>query len=175
MMEDHQSGEAEARSEEKMLQALARMIDLDPDAPALWNRDELKELLEHQLAAPLEFDLIGVDRAELDGLLAKREAGPKIETFGDLMRHPRPPVGLLNWTKEFAKAARDHPDSPLPDEVASVLYLASIVAAMTRCGERLTRLGDDGLLHGLAWALKQTWLDESVRKLLKEGRTRLAS
>ena len=95
---------------------------------------------------------------------------PPINSFNDLLHHPRPPIELLELTKAFAKACRSHPDSPLPDEVATVLYLGSIVAAMTRCDRPISKLGSDGLRHGLDWALNQPWLDQPTRNLLEEGR-----
>jgi len=152
-------------------QSLARMLDLGVDR-ALWEPDELGLILEHQLAAPLEFDIVGVEPDQLEELRSV-ETGPAIETFGDLVFHPRPPVRLLELTKEFARASRGHPDRPLPDEVASALYLASIVVALARCGKRITGLSDDGLRYGLTWALKQAWLEGAIRELLDEGRRRV--
>jgi len=163
------------RSPEKMPQALAQMLDIGPDTHGLWEPGELGTILEHQLAAPLEFELVGMDRSQLDELRHDWPAGPALETFGDLLRHPRPPVELLKLTKAFAKASRAHPDSPLPEDVAGVLYLASIVVALTRCRKLITGLGKEGLSYGLDWALKQTWLDESIRQLLEEGHDALSS
>ena len=151
-------------------QSLAKMIDLGTDPQTLWEPDELGTILEHQLAAPLEFEVIGVDRARLDQLRAQSNAPEEIQTFGDLLTHPRPPVGLLELTKQYSKASYSHLERPLPDEVTAVLYLASIVAALVTRGQRITRLGDDGIQYGLDRALRQTWLDDSMRELLEAGR-----
>ena len=86
-----------------------------------------------------------------------------------MLEHPRPPLELLELTKQFAKKCRSNPDGPLPDDIASVLYLAAIAAAMTRCGARITKLGDVGMHHGLRWALRQSWLDASLRELFARG------
>ena len=45
--------------------------------------------------------------------------------------------------------------SPLPGEVASVLYYASIASALARLGRRITRLPDADLRRGLLWAREQ--------------------
>jgi hypothetical protein len=77
---------------------------------------------------------------------------------------------LLELTRRFAKACRSRTGAPLPDEIATVLYFASIVAAMLRCGRRISKLDDEALVHALDWALDQPWLDASMRDLLCRGR-----
>jgi hypothetical protein len=72
-------------------------------------------------------------------------------------------------TKDFAKRHLGHPESPLPPEIAKVLYLASIIVAMLRCHRRITRLRDAELREGLGWAMNQQWLDEPTRSLFREG------
>lgn len=150
--------------------SLAKMIDLGTDPQGLWEPEELGTILAHQLAAPLEFEVIGVDRAQLAKLRTRSNTPAEIETFGDLLGHAQPPVVLLELTKQYSKASHSHPERPLPDEVAAVLYMASIVAALLKCGKRITRLGDDGIQYGIDRALRQTWLDASTHKLLEAGR-----
>jgi hypothetical protein len=151
-------------------QSLTQMMSAGVGDERLWAPDELGAILEHQLAAPLECDLSGLDNGLAEWLDEPGEAGDRpLGTFGDLLRHPSPPLRLLELTKEFAKARRSHPRSPLPDEIATVLYFLSIAAAMTRCGTRITRMDDHSLEYGLKWALKQPWLDDSSRGLLEEG------
>jgi hypothetical protein len=74
-------------------------------------------------------------------------------------------------TKDFAKACRISADSPIPREIATVLYFASIAVARLRCGRRITELTDTAVRKGLDWALGQPWLDEATRRLLEEGRS----
>ena len=149
---------------------LARMMELKSDEGTLWEADDLEGILEHQLAASLEADLADL-RPGLRGRLEELGAagGPPIATFKDLLEHPRPPLELLELTKRFAKRCRSNPEGPLPDDIATVLYLAAIAAAMTRCGTRITKLGDEGVRHGLEWAVRQPWLDASTRELLEQG------
>ena len=157
--------------------ALTPMMDLEGgEEPGLWQPEELGAILRHQMAAPLEFDFsyLGAERpASLDALAGTD--GPPVRTFGDLLCHPRPPIELLESTKEFAKRCRSRPDAPLPDEIATILYILSIVAALTRCARRITKLDAAGLRYSLDWALAQPWLDPATRDLLREGYQALQS
>ena len=151
-------------------ETLAGLMDLDADKP-FWTSDELAALSRHQLAAPVEFDLTFIEKerpGSLDTLHSVQ--GPAIASFRDLFHHPRPPIELLRTTKEFAKSIRIRPEAPLPEEIATLLYLLSIVAAMTRLGRRITKLDDRRLCHSLQWALDQPWVDDDTKKLLFEGR-----
>jgi hypothetical protein len=155
---------------ESNTESLARLMNLEPEREGLWGPGELGEILAHQLSASLEFDLLGLDENLVHKLRTEWASDPPIETFSDLLHHPCPPVEFLELTKQFAKASRSHPDSPLPDEVAAVLHLLSVVVARTKCDRRITGLSDEGLRFSLEWALEQSWIDDSTRSLLKEGR-----
>jgi len=162
-MNDQDKDRGDARS-------MASMMDLHAGRHKLWAPEELGTILEHQLAAPIGPDLGCRDRNLAKMLEAFNDSATQpIETFNDLLQHPQPPVHLLELTKEFAKSCRSHPDNPLPDEVATLLYLAAIVAASMRCERPISRLGAAGLRHGLDWALSQPWLDPSTRELLQQG------
>jgi len=153
---------------------LADLMSVDAGAERIWRPEELKAILQHQLSVPIQFDLGGLDPglAQKLGALATAQ-GLLVKSFHDLLHHPSPPLELLQLTKQFAKASRNHPDSPLPPEVATVLYFVSISVAMTRCGERISNLDDETLRNGLKWAVGQPWLDDSTRSLIEEGLRRL--
>lgn len=169
-MKDHDLSKIDAR-------ALTPMMDLEGGGDArLWRPEELGAIFRHQLAAPLEFDFsfLGAERPpSLDA--AKETEGPPILSFGDLLRHLRPPIELLESTKEFARRCRSRPEAPLPDEIATMLYILSIVAALARCGQRITKLDDTALGESLDWALSQPWLDLPMRDLLREAYQALQS
>jgi hypothetical protein len=156
--------------------SLTYMMDLDFGSQELWGPDELGAVLEHQLSAPLQCDLGRLDKG-LAGRLEELNSaeGPALGTFGDLLHHPHPPVELLELAKRFAKACRSHRDSPLPDEVATVLYFLSIAVALTKCGQRITKMDDASLRYSFEWALKQSWLDASSRGLLEQARQAIDS
>jgi len=157
--------------------SLAGLMDCRSDQHELWSAAELEAILEHQLAADLQFDLERFDEAvglDLSEMLRSVE-GPPIRTFRELFEHPQPPVELLDLTRRFAKACRSRGDSPLPAETATVLYLASIAVAITRHDHRITSLCDEALRTGFDWALDQDWMDEPTLHLLRRGRAALES
>ena len=135
-----------------------------------WREQDLGPIYRHQMAVAVQVELAGMDpaaAARLPGLCQAH--GLLLRSFGDLFAHPSPPLELLEMTKRFAKALRRHPDSPLPPDVASVLYYASIAAALARCGRRISALPDPELRRGLAWALARTWIDPTTAALLREA------
>ena len=152
---------------------LADMLDAE-QPQRLWRPDELGAILRHQLSSVIQFDLGALDPGCAARLRAMSDTeGLLVRSFLTLFQHPCPPVDLLELTKKFAKACKNHPDSPLPAEVAEILYLSSIVVAMTRCGRRITGLDDQSLRQSLAWALQRTWIDADTRSILQEGMTAL--
>jgi len=72
--------------------------------------------------------------------------------------------------KRFAKACRSREDGPLPNEIATVLYVLSIAAALAKCGCRITVADDQSLQYGLDWALEQPWIDAATRATLRQCR-----
>ncbi|MBN2292492.1 MAG: hypothetical protein JXM70_08715 [Pirellulales bacterium] len=151
-------------------ETLADLMNLETDTPP-WNADELAAVWKHQLAAPIDFDLTYLEAnrpASLDTLHSLQ--GPAIASFDDLFHHPQPPIELLRSTKEFAKLSRSRQQAPLPEEIATMLYLLSITASVIRLRRRITKLDDQALRHSLDWALEQSWIDDDTRGLLIEGR-----
>jgi hypothetical protein len=146
-------------------QYLADMLDVESDGKCPWRPEELAAILRHQLAAPLEGGCPDLC-ADENGPVPIDAADTSLGSLNDLFRSPRPPIELIERVKRFAKACRTRPDSPLPDEIATVLYLLAIVAAKTKCGRSISQLDDATLQTSLAWALRQPWLDETTRQLL---------
>jgi hypothetical protein len=149
---------------------LANLMAVDERTPQAWGADDLGPILRHQLDAPMEADLRALD-AEIGNKLDKWNASvnPPIKTLHDLFAHPRPPVELLRLAKDFVKTLRNDRQNQFPEEVATVLYFASIAVALLRCRQRITNLGDDALQRSFEWASIQPWVDESLRELLREA------
>lgn len=149
---------------------LAGLMGLDGAADDLWTPDELGAILRHQLAAPVQYDLM-LNRAEHDETTAQPAEGQALRggTFGDVLHEARPSLELLEQIKQFAKQHHSRPNGSLPAPVARVVYYASIVAAMMRCGRRITRLDDQSLRQGLEWAVAEPWVDQQTRALLQSG------
>ena len=156
------------------LESLARLVDQASPQQRLWRAEELDAILRHQLSAPVYFDMKNLDQ----GLARRVEAlckgqGLLLRSFRDLLQHPNPPIELLEITKDFAKALAIQPHSPVPHEIAMMLYFAAITAAMVRCQRRITALGNQELRDNLEWLDGQPWVDAETRHLLQEGRALL--
>lgn len=149
---------------------LAQMLDVEDGDQELWKPKELRAILKHQLSASLDVDLRHLgNRSGPQRRVRGLAEGPPIESFRDLLFHPSPPVRMLELTKKFARESRKRPDCLLPEEIAAMLYLLSIVVARIRCQRRITKLDDHALQDALHWALEQSWVDEPIRELLQEG------
>ncbi len=150
---------------------VALLLDFDEgDDERLWQPEELAAVLRHQLSAPLKVDIVSISAgpaAQLKTLVESQ--GLLLKSFGDLLHHPNPPVELLKETKQFAKTCRMSPNSPIPKDVAAVLYFASIAVAMTRCRRRISALGNDELEKGFKWVLAREWVDENTKELITEA------
>ncbi len=149
---------------------LSRLANLDENAQDIWQPEELGDILRHQLNAPLAFDLTTREprtQTVLDAVHATVAQPPR--KFGDLFHHPHPPLDLLKLAKDFAKAHRNSPNSPLPHEIATVLYFASILVALSRHRQRITTLDNPSIRQGIEWVLNQTWVDDATRALFREG------
>jgi hypothetical protein len=151
---------------------LANLLAVDGSGPGSWTQAEYADMLRHQLAAPLSFDLETLTSAgepTVAAMVASCNEHEPLVTFQDLLQHPRPPIELLCLAKEFAKSSRSNRRGTLPPEVATVLYLATLAVALLRHGQRIAHQDDAGLRKGLQWALNQAWIDDRVRQLFAEG------
>jgi hypothetical protein len=143
---------------------LACLLDLTEIVTQPWRTQELSAILKHQLSAPIESDLAQEEAS--NGGIAQRV---NVLTFGDLFHHPAPPIELLRSVKDFAKSNRNHPASAIPNEIATLLYFASIAVAWKRCGQRITSLSEREIREGIAWTLAQDWVDSRTKSLLREA------
>lgn len=150
---------------------LAEALGIDNAFEHSWSEEDLGEIFRSQLRAPVVVDLSAFDPALRKRLaLLAKERGLLLRSYEDLLAHPCPPVELLELTKRFAKANRGHPESDLPDEVATVLYFASIAAALVHCGKRISALPDQSLEQGFTWSAGRSWITHSVEQLLAQAK-----
>ena len=151
-------------------QGLAILMQTGSPGERVWLPEELAAVLRHQMTAPLEADLPALGRRAAQQFHAALGARQTLfKTFGDLLRHPFPPVELLDLAKQFAKMNRASATSPLPPDVATILYFACIAAALIRCRRRISTLPDAQLLDGLRWCAERPWVDATTRALLLNG------
>jgi hypothetical protein len=147
------------------LRRLADLLDIDEHSPRLWRDADLSQVLAHQLQTPLEEDLEGLAKP-IPRAASARGRSP---TFGELFQVNRPALELLEMTKDFAKQQMAQQTIGLPTEVASVLYYASIAAALVRLSKRITTLDDGALRTGLEWVCDAPWVDAQVRDLCRSA------
>jgi hypothetical protein len=157
------------QSQQPDQRALSTMLEFHDVHRHAWGPQELREMLCHQLAAPLRLSL-----GTLSGEVAHQisEARPPVEpllTLRQLLHHPQPPLELLKLVKRFAKLCRSDRHNPLPSEIVMLLYYASIAAALVRTKQQISGVGPTALHRGLTWLGAQPWVDDEMRSLLKEG------
>jgi len=158
--------ESEQMARQASAEQLASVLDRAGSSHGVWGREEFGALLEHQLATPIEVDLESLPPAKAQQIKALGDAGGLLlKSYGDLFKHPHPPLELLRLVKEFAKAASHAPEGPIPCEVAQVLYYAAIAAALVNRGERITSLRVDALRQGLEWVRAQEWVGAGTKEL----------
>jgi hypothetical protein len=145
---------------------LATLMASGGESARLWRPDELAAIYRHQMSAPILVDLGAFDARTAARLRTLSEAqGLLLKSFADLFHHPAPLPELLELVKNFARANMDQPESALPQEIAAVLYYASIAAALVRLNTRISQLSGADLQRGLKWAGEQPWLDEQTKDL----------
>jgi hypothetical protein len=155
--------------------SLAAFLAAGAERARLWRPEELSAIFRHQMSSPILVDLGGFDPGTAVRLKNLSDAQSLLlKSFSDLFHHPVPPLELLTLTKDFAKANMDHPDSSLPQEVAGVLYYASIGAALVRLDKRISQLTDADLKRGILWAKDQPWVDDQTRQLLGQALERIS-
>jgi hypothetical protein len=153
---------------------LAALLAAGEDRARLWRPEELAAIFRHQMATPVLVDLGGIDVRTATRIRMLSEAqGLLLKSFSDLFHHPSPPLELLELVKNFAKLNVDHPESGLPDEIASALYYTSIAAALVHLDKRITQLPDADLRQGLRWTKAQGWLDDATKDLLTRALDKL--
>lgn len=150
-------------------QSLARLLAVEGDSGALWEQSELGAILRHQLNTPVSLELRGPPATPGLSGGTSRAPAPAALTFGQLLHHRAPPLEVLRQVKDYAKANRDHPQSLLPSEVATLLYYASIAVALARHGVRITRLPDAALRRVFAWAAGRGWVDAPTQLLFEQA------
>jgi hypothetical protein len=139
------------------------------DAPTqTWSPTDVAPILRHQLRTPLSPELAPFatgGATQLTDLIAS--APPPLHTFHDLLHHPSPPLALLTLLRDFAKSCRA--DGSLPDEIATLLYYASLALARSKHRQRITDLDDPSLRKGLDWSLRRPWLDPQTRSIFESA------
>src|SRR6201999_383346 len=117
--------------------------------------------------APIDFDLSAVrDKNRVKTLTAAVES--QIHTFGELFLHPNPPVAILKLAKTFFKSRAGAGGERHPEQqIAYIFYLIAILTALVRARTAVSSLTATDLQRGVAWSLRQSWLQGDPRNVLE--------
>lgn len=170
MSSDATRWETTSRPSEVDSGSWAALFDLDDHQETPWYEDELASVLAHQLKAPLHFDLQGLPpgtRRLLRAACEVEATETTLSTYGDLFRHPEPPLILLILVKRYAKAHQLHPSGVIPPQVAAVLYYGCIALACIRWNRLISSLTNDQLVQGLRTVLSYDWVPNELKPVLR--------
>ena len=152
----------------KSTDILRSLMDPDSVDAVPWSADELKSILEHQLASPLADELerfVQVSSLAADRIQALVAAGPG--SFREALLGGTPPVEMVRLVKDFAKASLAA-DDDLPRDAARVLYILAIVQGQ-RLGDRgISTLDHASLRREVRRCLTFAWLPAIVRQALRD-------
>lgn len=149
---------------------LLKMLRLgNENATPSWKEEELGEIFDHQLSIPVASELnYFVSNSDTRQYLIKNGALGQ-QTFREVLTHSESPLEALTLVKEYSKACMVYTASPLPKPIYSVLYYASIAAALSRHNRNITTLNSGAVRCGFLWSLAQTWIDPALQSLFEDG------
>jgi len=130
---------------------LLSLLSLTP-LESSWQPAELGQILAHQLDTPVR------------EALADDSDATAQTTIRALLLDPPPSPDLLGRLKRFAKAATVSAENGLPTDVATVLYVATIVVGQ-RSGHAFTKLDATELRERVEWCARRSWLDPTLREI----------
>jgi hypothetical protein len=142
---------------------------MDPSQPdsVPWSSNELRAMLEHQMATPLAAEIERLagssDCSQQDA--AELIASSNCHTFRDVLQK-EPPATLLRMVKDFAKAAMLDPDG-IPRDVGRVIYILAILRGQRHGAKSLTTLDKGSIEREVRRCLSFTWLPETVRAIIR--------
>lgn len=146
------------------LDIIGQMLEIHDRRDELWNSSDLAELLRDLVGEPLTGILPDVRKlVESDGERSPAALVPA--TLGELCEQPEPSLALLEGVKNKARQSIRDEASSLPGDVWSVVYFASIAAALVHGGVRISKSNNETLSYGFQRILELDWLTDSLRGL----------
>lgn len=148
--------------------SLAWLFDGEAGVAGIWKEEELRAIMEHQLAAE-----IGPDAERLSanfGRRARSIADHPSMTFGEALLESKGSLEILKLVKDFAKIHWHSPQSGVPKEIAAALYYAAIAAALHCYSAPISRISNLALRQGMDWVLEQEWIPDSIKSVCKAAR-----
>ena len=162
--------------------SLAKLFELGRDTDVR-SPEASQEALEHLLSLPIQYALNQLPRelaerlrlqaVALDVASSAGKAG--INTLGELLTHSQPPLEMLKFAKDFAKAAISHGKTIWPRSVCDALNYASYAAALVCWGERIGTLSDAELKSGFQKLASRTWVTKEMKGLFEQAAGQLST
>jgi hypothetical protein len=149
---------------------LSAIMDVSQPAMIPWSPNDLRAILEHQLATPLAMEIdrltqcSGCNREEVSQLIEDS----KCRTFGEFLAIANPSRKMLAVIKDFAKSAMSDSEI-LPRDVARIIYVSVILRGRQIKGRALTTLDADSIEREARRCLSYGWLPESTRDIIRKG------
>jgi hypothetical protein len=132
-----------------------------------WQPEELADIFQHQMDAPLIFDL--GKYGNLDQAACSELTGGSPKTSRELLFGGQPPLQLLWLMKDFAKSCDADSGRSLPASIAMVLYYGAIISARAWYSQNISTLTDADLATGISWVVRQPWVDQSTKQFFVKG------
>jgi hypothetical protein len=152
--------------------ALARLMELGSESTRQpkWSAEELAGVFQHQMSTSIALDLAAMNPplARRLSRLRPRKANP-FRTFGDLFGDEAVPAELLELVLEFAEENLRDPSSPMPTELARVLYFGCLANAARQGSPRIRELDRQALCRGFEWVLGLAWVDARAKGLFRKA------
>jgi hypothetical protein len=167
-----QARESFAAVEESRPSDMACMLSVRGTSKGNWQPAELRDLLRHCLEMPVSEYLAAP--AEMPGSLPEFSADSPSEravvsiTLGELLQLAEP-LGLLIAVKRHARELARARDGGTLTELHTLVYFASIAAAMVRHGERITKSSPEVLRVAFARHAAAEWVDDRLRAIFLGG------
>ena len=150
--------------------SLLKFLSLDEDTSEEWQNEDLAAMVRHQLSAPLVADLKAGNSgpSEPEGLHQRLAAAAAIGimSFGDLLFHQKPPGELLKASKEFFKRRCARIRKGSPDWMIAFLFYNLSILAARQHNVSISRLTPADLLAFTKWAIKQEWVNATIKDFL---------
>jgi hypothetical protein len=130
---------------------------------------DLSAILRKNLDRPIHMEL----ESRISPAHPIPKAGQNIDrtdcTFLQLLQSKDAPLNQLIMLKNFAKANLNHPENKLPRPIFTVIYYASIAAALSLHDKRISTLQDGALKIGMEWGIKLGWVGREIELVLQAG------
>lgn len=141
-------------------------------AALAWEPGDWSAILAMPLAElatlDLSSELSAASRSYLKQIVT---AGWATRPLSELLHAQAPPVVALTAIKELFKTHRTLEKSAVSRPVATLLYYLAILLAKHHCHERISSLTDAQIDEGIAWSLKQEWIDATTRQVIEACRS----